>query len=92
MPTPTTEQHVEFAIRCAMLVYKDEAWTKWATDWLECKGRSARAADAATYATYAATYAADAATYATYAATYAAAAAEFSREINRIAKQVMKGN
>lgn len=94
MPQPTTEQRIEFAIRCAMLVYKDEAWTKWATDWLECKDRSARAARAAADAARAAADAAYAA-YAASAAVYSAGAAydgKFSRDLNRIAKKVMKGN
>lgn len=98
MPTPTTEQRVEFAIRCGMLVYQDKAWTKWATDWLEGKDRSDRAACAAADAADAARviYAADAACTAAYAACTAAYAAaydgKFSRDLNRIAKKVMKGN
>jgi hypothetical protein len=74
LPVFSTEQRVAFAIRCALLAYKNKAFTTWAENWLSGKDRSARTA----YATRAAVYAAAevatrAAAYATRAAVYAAA-------------------
>ena len=85
LPVITLEQRVTFAIRCAMRVYKDAAWTAWAQAWLDGTNRAAytaytaNAANAA-YAAYAAAdaantaYAANAA-YAAYAAANTAYAA-----------------
>jgi len=108
LPTPTLEQRVEFAIRCGMLFCKEPEWLKWAKSWLDGTNRSAadaaraaaRAADAAYAAANAAAdaayaaanAAADAARAAARAADAAYAAAKFSRNINRIAKQVMRNS
>jgi len=43
LPAITTEQRVEFAIRVTMRVYKDDAFTTWATGWLDGSDRSERA-------------------------------------------------
>ena len=80
-PRFTELQKQVFAIKCALAVYKDMGFKKWANGFLSGKDRTAaRAADAARAA-----YAADAAraSYATYAArasyaTYAAVAARAS--------------
>jgi hypothetical protein len=90
LPEIAIEQKVEFAIRIAKLVCKDELWNAWADDWLAGKdrfnkvlalatrdaGRAAgrAAADAAADAAYAANAAAYAAAYAAYAADAANAA------------------
>jgi hypothetical protein len=66
LPEITTNQRVRFAIYCALKVYSDAGFVKWANGWLDGTDRTAYAA------AYAATYAA---TYASYAATYAANAA-----------------
>lgn len=79
VPNLSTEDHIEFAIRCAMQVCTVPAWVKWAENWMSGANRTSNAAaDAAAYADAAAVaYAATAATsYATTAAaTYAARAA-----------------
>jgi hypothetical protein len=80
-PAVTTEQRVKFGILCAMQVYSNQAWIKWANNWLAGKDRAAsyatdraaHAADATDAAAYAA-YATDAAAYAAYAARAANAA------------------
>ena len=41
LPVITLEQRVTFAIRCAMRVYKDAAWTAWAQAWLDGTNRAA---------------------------------------------------
>ena len=58
IPKITTEQRVEFAIRCALSIYKNNEFEKWATAWLNGKDRSASAAWAAASATWAAASAA----------------------------------
>ena len=98
LPQPTTEQGVEFAIRCALLVYTEATWVAWAEGWLSGTGRSGNAAcaaanatanAAATYAARAAQYAADAARATTYAARAAYAAYTRTR-INEIAIEVLR--
>ncbi len=66
LPVLSTLQKVEFAIRCAMLYYKEKEYVLWATSWLNGKDRSKSAAE------YAAWSAVDAARSAGYAAEYAA--------------------
>jgi hypothetical protein len=80
LPEISFEQRVEFAIRIAKLVCKDELWNAWADDWLAGKDRFNRVLALAVYtATRAAgrsyARAADAAA-AVAAATYAANAAD----------------
>lgn len=58
LPEITTEQRVEIAIRCAMLVCDDEDWRAWADSWL-C-GSDRAAAEAAAWAAEAAAAAGDA--------------------------------
>jgi len=78
LPTMTTEQRVEIAIRAVMSVYDEPLWTQWTAAWLDGTDRTRESAaayaatDAATYATNAA---ASAAAYATNAAANAAYAA-----------------
>ena len=78
IPEVTTTQKIRFGILCAMEVYKEPKWTKWADDWLSGKDRSRKsaAANAATVATVAnaATGAVYSAASAAYNATVAAAA------------------
>ena len=71
LPVITTEQRAAFAIRCALEVYTDPAFVRWAEAWLSGEDRSADAARAAAYAANAAAYAANAAN-----AAYAAARAD----------------
>jgi len=58
IPKMTAEQYVEIAIRCAILVNKDDNWLKWAANWLDGTDRSINAANAAYAAAYAAANAA----------------------------------
>ena len=75
-PLWTTEKRVEFAIRCALQVYSDEVFVRWANAWLDGSDRSKESADAANNVAadvaYAAVDAAYAAAYAANAAAYAA--------------------
>ena len=79
LPLVTVEHKVRFAIGCALQVYKDLTYQKWALNWISGKDRSARAAYAAAYAAARADAAARAAyaAYAARAAAYAAAAIDF---------------
>ena len=74
---PTVTQQIAFGILCALKVYHDPAFVKWAESWLSGEDRSANAADAAraTVAADAAYAPARAATNAAYAAAAYAAAA-----------------
>jgi len=77
LPVLTTEQRVEYAIRCALAVYEDDRFVKWANAWLSGEDRTEEsAAQAATEAEVAARCAAAAA--AAYSA--AEAAAELAAE------------
>jgi len=72
VPVFTTNQKVYFAILCALAVYKESSFVKWAKNWILNKDRTSAAA----YAAYAAAYAARAADAAdAAAAAYAADAA-----------------
>ena len=81
MIEPTLNNRIAFGILCAMEVYKDETFQKWAQAWIDGTDRTEESANAAAAnAAYATAYAADAATYAANAAardaaTYAARAA-----------------
>jgi len=83
LPEFSTEQRVTFAIRVALLVYKNERFREWAQRWLSGEDRSDAAARAAAAyapaAVYAAVYAADAAVYA------AGAAAAYAEDAARAA-------
>ena len=72
LPEISTEKRVEFAIRCALQVYKDESFVQWANQWLEGTDRSREAARAAEAAE--AAWAAEAARAAAWAAEAARAA------------------
>ena len=61
LPVITTEQRAAFAIRCALEVYTDPAFVRWAEAWLSGEDRSTAAAHAAAYAAGAAYAAARAA-------------------------------
>jgi hypothetical protein len=86
MPTITAEQRIEYGIRCAMEVYHEPKWTKWAERWLSGEDRSKTAAAAAYIDASASTYAAASyvasasagASAAAYAAAYAGAAAAYA--------------
>jgi hypothetical protein len=70
LPEITSKQKIEFAIKVAKLVYKDESWNSWADAWLsgeDCSQNSACTAGTAAHATY---------------ATYAALAAHAARAAN----------
>jgi len=74
VPSITTEQRVEIAIRCAVQVYKDPSFIKWADSWLSGEAEAAEAAWVAE-AAWAAARAARAAAGAAEAAARAAAGA-----------------
>jgi hypothetical protein len=59
LPQVTTEQRIKFAIYCALEVYKEPNFTRWAQGWLAAADAAARAAYTAAAAARAA-YAADA--------------------------------
>jgi len=40
-PTLTTEQRVEIGIRCAMKIYSEASFIKWANNWLDNKDKTA---------------------------------------------------
>lgn len=65
VPVMTTDQRVEFAIRCALAVYNETSFVAWANKWLDGADRSAAraawAAGAAARAAEAAAWAAEAA-------------------------------
>ena len=97
LPEVSTNQLVAFGILCAMQVYRDPKFLKWADGWLAGTDRSAytAAAAAAAYPAAAAAYAAatayTATTYtATYAAYTAAAAAEVDCDLIGLARQAME--
>ena len=69
LPVITTGQRIAFGILCALEVYKDPEFVKWANNWLDGSDRSSDAA-----------YAADAA----YTAADAAAAARAAAYIDRV--------
>ena len=61
LPEITTEQRVKFAIYCALEVYHNKAYVKWANDWLTGKDRTRVAAEAAAEAAARVAWAAEAA-------------------------------
>jgi hypothetical protein len=74
LPVFSTTQRVAFGIKCALLVYKDQAFISWAEKWLSGEDRTVASAEsAAEYAAWsAAEHAAEsAARSAEYAARYA---------------------
>jgi hypothetical protein len=80
-PKLSLNQKVAFAIKCALLVYKEASFVSWANNWLGNVDRSDSTAAAAydyAAAAYAARAAAYAAAYAAYAAAYAAAAYDYA--------------
>jgi len=74
-PTVTTDQCIRFAIYCALEVYHEVKFKKWAAGWLSGTDRAAKAAKAAE-AAWAAAWAAEAARAAEAAAKAAEAAAK----------------
>ncbi len=84
-PTLTIDQKVEIAIKCAVQVYKEPSFIKWANEWLDGTDRSkaasyaaSRAASNVIYADYAASCAAYAASRAAYAVSCAASRAAYA--------------
>lgn len=105
LPKISLEQKVEFGIRVAKLVCKDEKWNEWADNWLNGSDKSKESAYSANTINIA--YVANAATYATYvadavlAATYVADAAawvvdwavdknEFNQKMINIIEEIVK--
>ena len=95
LPEISTEQRIAIAIKCALRVYAEPEFVKWAGNWLNGTDRSYDAADAASRAAadaadtaYAASYAADAASRdaadtaytAACAASYASYAAAYAAD------------
>ena len=74
LPQLTALERVEFAIRCSLLVYKEQSYVRWAKAWLSGVDRSKEKA-LAIYNDAAVVLAAAAAAYAAYSAAYAADAA-----------------
>ena len=84
LPEITTDQRVEFAIRCAMQACEDKDWRDWAEKWLSGADRSADAADVA----LAAAAAAAAALAAAAAAAAAADAADVAKRAGLIGRAI----
>ena len=81
LPKVTTNQLAAFAILCALEVYNDKDFVRWALDYLSGKDRTQKAADAAyAAARAAANTAVSAACAAVYAAVYAACAAVYAAD------------
>src|SRR5579872_7109269 len=78
VPELSVEVRIRVAIRCAMSVYKDPAWTAWAEKWLSEEDRSEAAAQAS-WAAARASRAAEAAEEAAEAAQASWAAARAAR-------------
>jgi hypothetical protein len=71
LPDITLEQRVEFAIRCAMVIYEDKDWLKWANNWLNGTDRTLKSArKAAEESAPVPSFAGEAAFYAVKAASY----------------------
>lgn len=85
VPKISMEQTVTFGILCALEVYKDKNFVKWAKNWLNNKDRTSDAANAAHNAAYDAAYAIFAAAY---AAAYAAYAAYAAADVTYVAADV----
>jgi hypothetical protein len=103
LPVWTPEMKVEFAIRCALEVYKEESFVEWASNWLSGKDRSEESAYIVDYnIDYAndpvATYAAKAAKFAsntTYSSVYASYTTDVFAagvDIAKIAEEVYERN
>jgi len=104
LPKVTTKQRVKFGILCALEVYHEKGFVKWANNWLSGKDITADAAravahvayvDAAAYAAYAAAYAVDAVAYAVDAVAYAVDAVAYAAyaveiNLNKIANEAIK--
>ncbi len=78
LPVVTTEQRVEWAIRCSLLAPQSDRYRQWAANWLDGTDRSAAAAAEAEWAAEAARaakWAAEARAAAEWAAKWAAEAA-----------------
>lgn len=75
VPVLTTNQRVAFAIKCALAVYQQDTFVKWAEDWLSGKDRTKSSATAAACAAGAACAASAAGTAAAACATGAATGA-----------------
>lgn len=97
LPEVTTEIRVRFAILCALEVYKEEGFVKWAQGWLSGEDRGVEAARAAWAAAEAAQAAAQAAAraaeWAAQAAAEAARAAAREKQLDlfSIAEAAFKG-
>jgi len=78
IPKITLTQKVAFAILCALEIYADPKFVKWAEGWLQNKDRTAEAARAAAWAERTAAWAARAAAWAERTAAWAARAAAWA--------------
>ena len=76
LPIITTEQRIKIAIRCAMAVYDEPNWVKWAENWLSGMDRTSPQAARAARGAEAAAWAAESARAAAWATAWAAQAAE----------------
>ena len=47
MPIVSAVQRIAFGILCTKTCYHDDGWNSWADQWISCRNRSAKAADAA---------------------------------------------
>lgn len=73
IPVITTEQRVEIAIRCSLLVYSEPNYVKWANMWLDGTDRSGSASDSAARSAWSAEAAARLAVWAAESAAWSAA-------------------
>ena len=73
LPEISLEQRIEFAIRVAKTVYKEEKWNEWADKWLSGEDRSEESTTTAANAAYTASNDASAASAASSASSASAA-------------------
>ena len=92
LPEITLEEKIEFAIKVAKLVYKDELWNSWADAWLSGEDRSKNSTDAALAAALAADVAASDAVSDVAAYAAASAAANAARAAANAARAAASAN
>ena len=81
LPRVSTEQRVRFAILCALDVYSEPSFVKWANAWMDGSDRSGRAAGEVIEEVEEATLAAATAAHAVRAAAWAAAVGGWSARV-----------
>lgn len=84
LPEISTEQKFRFAILCALEVFTEPSFVKWANNWLENKDRSSSAAEGAWSSVSCAVWSV------AFSAARSAARSAKSVDLKKLAKQVME--